>query len=171
MFRSVLLPICCAAGVNFCPVISRRWPGVPYLKSHRLDQPGPPGVHSFPGSQCVPYAEGVAQLGPGSRSAPWEPKAHERIYPNEVGQGVTQPMCNPFGVGSAGEALFPGCAGATLGYDVQRLRRKSRRARQSRHGYINSPMTLKASWSAGRKVCYRAYGVKVDALARAVTVT
>src|SRR5205807_9078641 len=61
----------------------------------------------------------------GRVSAPWEKKRDRFIYPEGVAQSQFRPLCNPFGVGHGGKALFPGCAGATLGWVVKRLRRRA----------------------------------------------
>ena len=89
------------------------------------------------------YAEGVAQHSPGSRqrtlgwhastTIPKPQRGFTDIGPAMVSESRTQkrlpnraiaPMWNPVGVrtGSVGRIVFPGCAIATLGFDVEPLR-------------------------------------------------
>jgi HEAT repeat protein len=56
----------------------------------------------------------------------FRPKESFTALPEGVAQSQFRPLCNPFGVGDGGNALFPGCAGATLGYVVKRLRRRAK---------------------------------------------
>src|SRR6266404_2325205 len=94
---------------------------------------------------------GATHSSQGRVSAPWEKTRQDRL----PRRGCTEPirrLCNPFGVGHGGNAFFPGCAGATLGYVVERLRRRAKGFLQTRTGLFNFAALL---WSVGAR-CTRA---------------
>src|SRR5207302_80608 len=61
----------------------------------------------------------------GRASAPWEKNATGSSTPKGLHRPIP-PLVQPLRGRSWGQPLFPGCAGATLGYAVKRLRRRAK---------------------------------------------